>query len=151
MQPLTTHGTILKHQFIQGMDSFFRIANMQLGTYSEMKKRAYLLGWCDTSFTGFDLLERSFETQRRCQNAKSSILSVTLSLVRANLTPEHLDHNQTQSRAGYLLLCISYLPKLIFKAHLSFPHCRAVPSQSRAFWSIIWVLMQLLLASGGEL
>lgn len=98
MQPLTLHGTILKHQCIQDMDSFFRIPNMQLGIYREMKKNP-----CDTSFTGFDLLERSFRTQRKFQNSKSSIINVSLSLVRANLTPEHLDHKSHQQHSWVLI------------------------------------------------
>lgn len=152
MQPLTTCGTILNISSFRVWIHFFSISNMQLSIYRERKKRVYLLGWRDTSFTGFDLLERSFKTQRRFQNSKSSIISVTLSawLGQISLLSTWIT-NQTQSRAGYLLLCISYLPKLIFKAHLSFPHRRAVSSQSWAFWSILWVLMQLLLASGGEL
>lgn len=108
--PLSTCGTILKHQFIQDMDSFFRIPNMQLGIYREIKNpHVYLLGWHDTSLIGFDLLERSFKTQRKFQNSKSGILSVTLSLVRTNLTPEHPDHKSHPEHSWVLV--ILYLPK----------------------------------------
>lgn len=145
MQPLTIHGTILKHQFIQDRDSFFRM----LGIYREIFKNPIyiLLGWPPTSFTGFDLLARSFKTHSKLQNSKSSVENSLwawlgqLWFLSARIT------NHTQTTAGYL--CILYFPKINLQS-LSFPHCRAVSSQSWGFWSIIWLLMQLLLASGGE-
>lgn len=100
MQPLTTHGTVLKHQFIQDMDSFVRIPNTQLGIQREMKNpHIYLLGWCDTAFIGFDLLERSFKTQSKFQNSKTSIMSLLAWLRQTSLLSTWIT-NHTHSTAG---------------------------------------------------
>lgn len=55
-----------------------------------------------------------------------------------------------ESRAGYLLLCVLYLPESHLRIPLSVPQCRTVSLQPFASWLITWVAIQSLVASTGE-
>lgn len=51
-----------------------------------------------------------------------------------------------ESRAGCLLLCVSYLPESHLCIQLSVPWCGAVSLQPFASWLIIWVPIEPLVA-----